>query len=151
MSRYRFEEISAEVALGLWRETLWKDRKDPIEPMSAMSFAGPIDASIFEKFKASFFGAFDESGALVGVNSGHLSNELEYRSRGLFVHETHRARGLGQRLLLSAEEQARKEGAKLLWSYPKILAWPTYRSSGFSATDRRLKNTDLNVYAFKQL
>ncbi len=112
----------------IWITELWPNRISPIEKISHMMLEGPdMDNS---KFEPSFFGYFVDS-TLVGVNSGHMCCDGSYRSRGLYVNPEYRGKGIGQVLLNAAIEQARKEKAKIVWSFPRQTSWPTYSAVGF--------------------
>lgn len=122
-----------------WREHLWPDRITPIETNSAMTFW--IGENFYESVHKydmdnmlttpTFFGFFIKR-KLIGVNSGHsCPQENNYRSRGLWVDEKYRGRGIGQALLKATIEQGFKEKRKMIWSYPRNTSWPTYRAVGF--------------------
>ena len=83
-----------------------------------------------QKFTPTFWGAFDNE-KLVGVNSGHMTLDRMYRSRGLYVNENYRGKGIGQKLLLKTTSQGYHENAIAIWSYPKLDAWSTYGYVGF--------------------
>jgi len=83
-----------------------------------------------QKFTPTFWGAFDND-KLIGVNSGHMTLNRIYRSRGLYVSEYYRVRGIGQKLLLKTISQGYHENAIAVWSYPKLDAWSTYSNVGF--------------------
>lgn len=113
----------------VWRNNLWPDRKSKIETNSAMDFLHGYDMFNMST-TPTFFGyyLFDK---LVGVNSGHMCKDLQYRSRGLYVFESYRGLGLGKELLQATIDQAMSEKAKMIWSYPRKTSWKTYESVGF--------------------
>lgn len=78
----------------------------------------------------SFF-AYFVNDKIVGVNSGHMCKNNQYRSRGLFVMENFRGQGIGAKLLVATIDQGKIEGADLCWSYPRKTSWKTYESAGF--------------------
>lgn len=88
-----------------------------------------------QKFTPTFWGAFDNE-KLIGVNSGHMTMDRLYRSRGLFVQEEYRKMGIGKKLLLKTISQAHHENAIGCWSYPKNTAWLAYARAGFQRTGR---------------
>jgi GNAT superfamily N-acetyltransferase len=81
-------------------------------------------------YPATFFGIFDQD-KLVAVNSGHLTTQQEYRSRGLWVDPNYRGMGLAQIILLSTIDQAKQEGVDMVWSIPRLTALPAYERAGF--------------------
>lgn len=102
---------------------------------------------------ATFFGYFVD-GKLAGVNSGHRCAEvpvygLNYRSRGLYVHEKYRGQGIGTALLKATAKQGRQEGCKTVWSYPKNTSWDTYNRAGFTLAGAwHDSETGTNAYAY---
>ena len=146
------KEITWEEIFPIWSQKLWPVRTSPIQTHSAMRFMGDYDMENKET-KATFLGYFLDN-KLVGVNSGHGCKEipvygLNYRSRGLFVLPDYRKKGIGTALLEATKSQAREEGYKTVWSYPKISSWDTYNRAGFSlATSWHLSETGMNAYAY---
>ena len=84
-----------------------------------------------QKFIPTFWGAFHNDN-LVGVNSGHMTLDRLYRSRGLFVFPEYRGQRTAQKLLLKTISQAYFEKAIACWSYPKRESWAPYNSTGFT-------------------
>ena len=84
------------------------------------------------EFTPTFWGAFDNA-KLVGVNSGHMTLDRLYRSRGLFVFPEYRGFGIGQKLLMKTIAQAIHEKAIVCWSYPKKTAERSYNSQNFQS------------------
>lgn len=113
----------------IWEEKLWINRRSMIESTSAMIYLGGIDVNSM-RAKPTFFG-YKLNNEIVGVNSGHLCNDNTYRSRGLWVNQSHRKNGIGLALLNATTEKAREEHAKLIWSYPRFESWSTYSAAGF--------------------
>jgi len=77
-----------------------------------------------------FWGAFDED-KLIGCNSGHMTINNMYRSRGLFVKEEYRGQGIAQKLLLKTVSQGVHEKAYGIWSYPTESAFSVYGEIDF--------------------
>ncbi len=128
------KEISWEEIYEIWSNYLWPNRTSPIQTHSAMCFMNGHDMRN-KNTRATFLGYFIND-QLVGVNSGHGCVEfgeygVNYRSRGLFVHLQHRGKGIGTDLLKATASQARSEGYKMMWSYPKFTSWHTYKRAGF--------------------
>jgi GNAT superfamily N-acetyltransferase len=132
-----YKKITWEEILPIWKEHL--PNMSP-EQTSAMGFFLATDTEHYDQpiydlknqsFSPTFWGAFHNS-KLVGVNSGHMTLDKLYRSRGLFVFSEYRGRGIGQKLLMRTLAQARHENAIACWSYPTMSAMPTYRWMQFS-------------------
>ncbi|MBX3032774.1 MAG: GNAT family N-acetyltransferase [Bdellovibrionaceae bacterium] len=141
--------IQYEDILPVWKDILWKDRLDAIEPMSAMIFPEGFDGKIFETYRPTFFGCYDGD-RLVGVNSGHRTSSWDYRSRGLYVDPDYRRRKLAQRLLEATARQGVKEGAITLWSYPKKSAVHAYIEFGFLESEIS-PETETHCYVWKRI
>lgn len=124
IAKITFKEI-----LPIWKKYLWPNRESKIESNSAMVFCNGYD--MFNMHTTPTFFGFYENETLVGVNSGHMCNNFQYRSRGLYVFQNYRGRKIGQELLKATIEQARIEKAKICWSYPRQTSWKTYESVGF--------------------
>jgi GNAT superfamily N-acetyltransferase len=124
------KQISFEEILPIWIYHLWDGRETEIKPTNGLKFLGGYDKSI-ENNTPTFFGAFinDEC---VGVNSGHATNDYEYRSRGIYVMPEYRRQGISQELFKATEDQCKKENKKILWSMPRILSLQAYEKFGFS-------------------
>lgn len=119
-----FDEIFA-----VWNYFLWPARQSKIETNSAMCHLGGYNMYNMST-KPSFF-AYIIKDAIVGVNSGHMCANDQYRSRGLYVFPDYRNKGIGTELLLKTIEQGVSEGANMIWSYPKQSSWRTYEKAGF--------------------
>lgn len=149
-------EISWQTILTVWQFQLWPGRKSLIETHSAMTWPysdnpDAIDIKIFDR-PVNYWGIWDGN-LLVGVNSGHGTTQTEYRSRGLWVDESWRGQGLGQRLLTHTSEHAQSQGYDMIWSLPRITAINTYRLSGFCEQGDHFatETSELNVYVRKYL
>lgn len=134
----------------IWVNYLWPDRHSTIEPTSSMRFMGGYDLKNMN-FTPTFF-AYYIGENVVGVNSGHMCINQEYRSRGLYVFPDYRKNGIGTELLLKTIEQGKSENAKMIWSYPKLQSWSTYKNAGFSlSTDWEHSELGLNAYCKRDL
>lgn len=143
-------EITFEEIYDVWRNQLWTARSSPIKANSAMNFLGGHSLHNL-LMPATFFG-YKDGDKLVGVNSGHLCQDGSYRSRGLYVHYDYRRQGIGTKLLLMTIEQAQREQAKFIWSYPKKSSWRTYAAAGFElAGPWHDTELDVNAYCVKYL
>ncbi len=128
---------------------LWPSEGE-IRPKSSMTFDGQFDLSIYSNYNAVYLGALID-GKLIGVNSGHKTSPIHFRSRGLYVVPEFRKQGVGSALLAATREEAKRRNCTLLWSYPKTDSFFVYEKLGFIETDRRLKPDDSNFYAFTEL
>lgn len=142
--------VSFNDVLPIWKNHLWPDRKSEITSNSAMCFLGGYDL-VNMNTSPTFF-AYMIDGEIAGVNSGHMCKDNEYRSRGLFVFEKFRGRGIGTELLKATIEKAREEGAALCWSYPKDTSRKTYESAGFAlVSEFEISDTGNNAYCMIEL
>ena len=137
--------------LPIWKNHLWPDRQSSIDPNSAMCFLGGYDLGNMDPIPTFF--AFIVDGEIAGVNSGHMCNDKQYRSRGLYVFEKFRGKGIGTILLKATIEQAIVEGAALCWSYPRKTSWKSYLAAGFElASDwEKSETSDDNAYCVIRL
>ena len=128
-------EITFEEILPMWQQ-LWEGRKSPIEPVTSMVYLGGHDMSIKTAYEPMFLGVFDEDNPdeLVAVNSGVRTSPKLYRSRGLYVLESHRRKGFASWLLEETADQAWTEGCTEVWSLPRQAAYPAYVKAGFRKT-----------------
>lgn len=129
----------------IWTEHLWVDRKNKIEPHSAMLLSGEYELKNY-KFVPSFF-IYVIDGQIIGCNSGHKCCDGTYRSRGLYVFNDYRKKGYGKELLLATINQGQLEKATCVWSYPRRESWNTYKSAGFVLISDWITNEGyLNAY-----
>jgi len=149
-------KISFDQILPIWRNELWPDRQSAIETHSAMTwpYSWPdkeIDMEIFN-YDATFFGVFSKQ-KLIGVNSGHKSSEVEYRSRGIWVDPAFRKTGVAQTLFDMTAEQALTEGCEMIWSIPRKTALKAYTKFGFMTVGDffNTETSDANIYVLKRL
>lgn len=140
------KQISFDEILPIWKNYLWPGRVSEITPNSAMCFLEGYD--LFNMQTTPTFFAYVIDDEIAGVNSGHMCNDNEYRSRGLFVFEKFRGRGIGTILLKATIMQAQEEKANMCWSYPKLTSWRTYQKAGFVlASDwEKSETSDANAY-----
>ena len=124
-----YKKITWEEILPIWKEHL---PNMALEQTSAMclllghhSNKPRYDLKNLE-FTPTFWGAFDKD-KLIGVNSGHMTLDRLYRSRGLFVFPEYRGFAIGQKLLMRTVAQGKHEKAIACWSYPTMGAMSTYR------------------------
>ena len=142
------ESISWEEIYVIWRNQLWPNRSSDITPTSAMIYLGGYDLENLN-YTPTFFG-YKIDKTIVGVNSGHMCMNGLYRSRGLYVFENFRGRGIGKLLLKATISQAIKEHSKLCWSVPRNTSWTTYEGAGFKLSSSWFKTEthDSNAYCY---
>jgi GNAT superfamily N-acetyltransferase len=124
--------ISWEQVELVWREELWPTRTSVITPVSAIVYRRwPFEYNgAYMEATPTFFGAFDGH-TLAGVNSGHLTGDNWFRSRGLFVFPGYRRQGVAHLLLRAVMRQAREEAARYIWTMPSAPALGIYENLGF--------------------
>lgn len=125
-----FNEIST-----IWSTHLWPNRQSKIETHSAMTWpmthpTKPYDMTIFT-YPAWFLGIYDGT-SLIAVNSCHSTSLTEFRSRGLWVHESYRGCGFARQLLEETIIIAKAVGAEMIWTMPRMTSIPVYSALGFS-------------------
>jgi GNAT superfamily N-acetyltransferase len=145
------EIITWAEILDIWSTKLWPNRVSPIQPNSAMCYLQGHD--MFNMQAQPTFFAYKINGNIVGVNSGHATNNNTYRSRGLWVDTNFRNQGIGKQLLLATINQAVNENSNMIWSLPRQTSWNTYKSAGFELGSSWFKTetSDNNAYCFKKL
>ena len=138
--------ITWDVIKEVWANFLWPVRSSPIESNSAMSYLGGY-SSYNMNANPTFFGYYVD-GTLAGVNSGHMCEHNQYRSRGLHVFDKYRGQGFGVELLLATVNQAKIENADLIWSLPRQSSWKTYSRAGFvlSSDWFKTETSESNAY-----
>lgn len=144
-------EIDADTAIDFWKTYLWPDRASAVEPTSAMRLNGGIDMSYMDSTPY-FVGAFDGR-TLVGVNSGHATGSWIWRSRGLIVVPSHRGYKLGVTLLSNVLCRAKRDGALMVWSIPRVSAYHAYAAAGYVRCSQvfQTETSDSNCYAIASL
>ena len=146
----QLEKISFHQILPIWDNYLWPNRISEITPTSAMCYLGGYDLVNMDSIPT--FLAYVIDGEIAGVNSGHMCKDNAYRSRGLYVFEKFRGKGIGTALLKATIEQAVKEEAALCWSYPKDSSWNTYTRAGFTlVSDWESSENGTNAYCMIRL
>ena len=123
------KQVSFDVIKEIWKNDLWADRQSEIKGTSSMVFNGGYDMSIHNN-KPTFLCVENES-QIVAVNSGHMTVNNYYRSRGLWVKPEYRNKGMTYLLFDVLMKQAVKEGAKFMWSLPRSSSLLAYIKNGF--------------------
>ena len=145
------KRLDFNIVKDIWQGHLWPDRSSAIETHSAMTwpFQGnpeQYDMKVFDH-PATFWGTYIDN-KLVGVNSGHKTTNLQYRSRGIWVDPAYRKRGVAQMLFLMTAHQAKVEGCEMLWSIPRKTALPAYAKFGFETVGDYIvtETSEANIY-----
>lgn len=148
----KVEKVSFEIIETIWKNNLWKDRKSPIETHSAMKLHGGYDIDYFNN-TASFL-VVKNSNNIIGCLSGHMTSPYWYRSRGLWVLDTYRRKGIATVLMQELVNIAISEGALWIWTFPRISSLDFYQSQGFIRSSENI-NEDVefgpNCFAIKPL
>jgi GNAT superfamily N-acetyltransferase len=143
----KIELVDFATVLPLWREQLWPNRQSPIESHSAMRWPNTWSHTMTVFDHSAFFYAAYSNNEIVGVNSAHWVEHTWWRSRGLWVHPDHRGRALGIHLLREASRTAKKNGASMIWSLPRLTSLKTYSRAGYVQVSEAL-NTETSVSNF---
>lgn len=127
-------EIDFATIESIWKNQLWPVCKD-IRPVSSMTYEKSyyMDVYNLENSKPRYF-AFYIQDNIVGVNSGHIVNKNEYRSRGLWVNKDYRGKGIAKLLLQKTIQTAKLENCNFIWSLPRKSSLYAYTSVGFEKT-----------------
>lgn len=138
--KIKIESCSFDLVLPIWQNYLWPGRKTPIESFSALKRTGGINLD-YKNRDLYFFSAVkmihNEHGedlskpALMGVVSGHQTENYEFRLRGLYVFEKYRNQGVGHALLQEVESKAILLQSRLMWSLPRKTNFIFYQKNGF--------------------
>ena len=143
--------ISFDEILPIWKNYLWPNRESPIDMHSAMCYLGGYDLVNMQSIPTFF--AYYVDGEIAGVNSGHMCKDQHYRSRGLYVFEKFRGKGIATELLIATIAQGKKEGAVLCWSYPRQSSWNSYNKAGFNLSSdwETSETSEANAYCVVSL
>jgi len=125
----KVETVSFEIIETVWRNNLWQNRKSPIETHSAMKLHSGYDINYFNN-PASFL-VIREHDDIVGCLSGHMTAPYWYRSRGLWVADAYRRKGIARLLMQELTSIALSENALWIWTLPRISSLNFYQSQGF--------------------
>jgi GNAT superfamily N-acetyltransferase len=137
--------ITFDEVLPIWDTYLWPNRQSSIDPTSAMCYLGGYD---LQNMTYPTFFAYMIDNEIAGVNSGHRTMHDGYRSRGLYVFEKFRGKGIGTQLLIATIEQAKIEDCNMCWSYPRQSSWKSYLNAGFELASvwETSETSDANAY-----
>lgn len=159
--------IDFHTARDVWSHNLWPGRQSPIEANSAMRWLGGIEMDLMS-YPASFWGITTDlpTKKIIGLLSGHFGGEIlvpefshhtrSFRTRGLWVDPNYRLQGIARTLMQEAENQARIEECRALWTFPRKTSFLAYQRLGFQQAGNWLGENDPgagefgpNCYAYK--
>jgi len=130
------KEIDFETIHLAWKKELWSDRED-IRPVSSMTYNRKYDMTVYDlSISNPIYLGYYVNDVLVGVNSGHIVGNREYRSRGLWVDEKFRGQNIGKQLLISVIDQGKIQNSLYTWSLPRKQSLYAYLSAGFEKTSK---------------
>ncbi len=135
-------KIDFETISKVWRENLWEHGDSADKRYNKIKIDGKFDEELAKK--TTFYWAYKLDDNIVGVNSGYISYDNYYRSRGLWVDEKFRNAGFGRSLLNTAIEESKFWDCKYVWSYPREESIGVYESVGF----KKQGNFEVGTYGF---
>ena len=110
--------------------------------MSSMKYLGGYDTEIYKKYAPSFFKLTIDN-QIVGVVSGHKSDQESFRLRGIYIKKQYRKQKLSLLLFSAISDQAKKENCSNVWSFPRDKSLQSYISAGFVQTSKFLNTNDI--------
>jgi len=147
------KEISFDVIEDVWlQKDMWGDALQKKMLMTAApvhsiyywdgkEYFGGFDERIRDlRFSNPFYYAWVEDGNIHGVNSFYHLNNIQCRSRGLYVFPEYRKTGIAVKLLQYAIEANRNKNYKFIWSLPRKEAKSSYIKAGFNITSNDFLN-----------
>ena len=156
-------DITFEEVLPMWQEHLWPNKKS-INKINLWkknpsgypynyglhkpwSFNKLIIDSAIKNSTPYFYGIYEDN-QLVAVNSGYMTDEDSFRSRGLFVLPKYRNKGYAKKLLEKTMLTGYMSGCTICWSVPRKESLKCYESLGFEKKgDFFITESGLNCYA----
>jgi len=145
------KQIDFDTIKDIWKNELWENRQSEIKATSSMVFNGGYDMSIHNNVPT--FLCVENENQIVAVNSGHMTINNFYRSRGLWVKQEFRKKGITYLLFDVLMKQALKEGAKFIWSLPRSSSLSVYLKNGFVCESNPVYNFEFgpHFYVSKKL
>jgi GNAT superfamily N-acetyltransferase len=120
-----------QLARAIWSQSLWPGRHSEIEATSAIGPDGRISLLNHREIQSIFLVAKDRNEETIGLVSGFPTGDRLFRSRGLWVGENWRRRGIGRFLMAALESHARSENCDVIWTMPRKSSAGFYQSLGF--------------------
>ena len=153
--QYTLKTVSFDTILPIWEQNLWSSRESAIKTHSSMTW--PFDNDVeydmeIYKYPATYWALLVDD-KIIGVNSGHKTSDTQYRSRGLWVDEKFRKKGLAQIILTASEQYAKQQKCKMIWTVPRKTALVAYTKCGFNTVGNyfRTETSEANIYAYKHI
>jgi predicted GNAT family acetyltransferase len=122
-------KIDFETISKVWRENLWTHGDSANKRYNKIKIGGKFDEELAKK--TTFYWAYKLDDNIVGVNSGYISCDNYYRSRGLWVDSKFRGAGFAKTLLDIVIAESIFWNCKYVWSYPREESLGVYESVGF--------------------
>lgn len=145
--RYNFEdaEAHAEVHRQSVREIASADYSNEI--IDAWASKEPEDSPLDEE-KVRFVA--EEDGEIVGFSD---YNKETSELSGLYIKPNYTGRGIGEKLLHKAEEDAKQNGLEQLWCRSTITAKDFYQKHGYKLieeTTHEIQDLEMKVYKMEK-
>lgn len=131
MAPIQIQEITFDDILPIWKTNLWPHRKSIIEPMSAVAFDGSINIDIFKYSESTFYLAAVMDQSIVGVISGHKTQEKQCRLRGLYVDENYRRQSISTHLIQAQLTKAKALKCDQVWALARVTNSGLFEKLGF--------------------
>lgn len=147
---YSISLISFDELYQIWDTKLWPGRTSKIEDRSAMVYLSDEYDIRNMNLPVWFFGCLVDN-RIIGVNSVHQCGDGSFRSRGLWVDNIHRGKGLGTLLLTKTVEIAKTNNCTFIWSFPRKSSCSTYTNAGFSISSEWVKSETSEANAYCKL
>ncbi|KOS08323.1 acetyltransferase [Flavobacterium akiainvivens] len=115
----------------------------------------PIETCIFDGDALPttvHFGIFHESGPIAGVVSvfeaphTFFTEQKQFQLRGMAVLAEYQKTGLGEQLVLAAEEYARNNNGQRIWFNAREIAIGFYRKMGYETTGVAFSVGDIGIH-----
>lgn len=143
--------INFATAKGLMSTIEWPSSQTPLKHMSPMMDEDTLDITIYSRYTPKFWGIY-VNGELIGVSSGHKTEDDVYRVRGIVVKAEYQGLGYGAKLLQAAIDEATGLACRMIWGLPKNTdSRSLLTSKGFvevrgPITNEYIGNQPLTVY-----
>lgn len=137
MKHFQVETCEWEEIKPVWEKYLWPNKSSEVKPVNDRVWR-EFDQRLYNdkeinKFANPVYFCLKDENRIIGTNSIYESclTGLYFRSRGLWVDEEYRNKGLSFILLEKTISYAKKNHAIYLWTCPRKNALPAYEKTGF--------------------